>query len=140
MKQLRALAEAATQGEWVADIRGGCIAVYRAELKINCMDDLDDNDKILYYDGFRVLGSWETREVDRNNAAYIAAANPAAIIALLDRLEAAQRCGSCKHWDGEAKRCCAYKSPLYAMLSVLRYETCGEWANLSALYKPRDIE
>ena len=59
---------------------------------------------------------------------------------LSPELKAARRCGSCKNWDEIARRCCGYKSPLFSVLSVHRYETCDEWADLRNLYKQRDSE
>ena len=62
---LRALAEAATPGPWVAWIIPGCSVVRTAqEPYVTCSTDAD--------------------------LAFIAAANPTAVLALLDRLEAAE--------------------------------------------------
>ena len=55
-------------------------------------------------------------------------------------VSAARRCGSCRHWDEKAHRCCNSNSPLFSVLSVLRYETCDGWDDLRNLYKQRDSE
>ena len=60
--------------------------------------------------------------------------------ALKKDLAASRRCGSCRHWDEKAHRCCNSNSQLFSVLSVLRYETCDGWDNLQNLYKQRDGE
>ena len=60
--------------------------------------------------------------------------------ALKKDLAASRRCGSCRHWDEKAHRCCNSNSQLFSVLSVLRYETCDGWDNLQNLYKRRDSE
>ena len=60
--------------------------------------------------------------------------------ALKKDLAAARRCGSCRHWDEKAHRCCNSNSQLFSVLSVLRYETCDGWDNLQNLYNQRDGE
>ena len=60
--------------------------------------------------------------------------------ALKKDLAASRRCGSCRHWDEKAHRCCNSNSQLFSVLSVLRYETCDGWDNLQNLHKQRDSE
>lgn len=87
LKELRRLAEQATPGEWVVDVRVGCIAVYRSTLKINCMGQLNDDDKVVYYSGVWDGDRWNVRSIDTYNASYIAAANPVTSLELLDEIE-----------------------------------------------------
>ena len=60
--------------------------------------------------------------------------------ALKKDLAASRSCGSCRHWDEKAHRCCNSNSQLFSVLSVLRYETCDGWDNLQNLHKQRDSE
>ena len=74
-KELRRLAQAATPGPWAS--QGRYIGTprhmsYVGEVRDQC-------------------GNWSDTEKSRADAAFIAAANPAAISELLDRLEAAER-------------------------------------------------
>lgn len=59
---------------------------------------------------------------------------------LVKELTESRRCGSCKWWDVMVSRCCNSESPLFSVLSVLRYETCDGWDNLQNLHKQRDSE
>ena len=76
MTTLRQLAEAATPGQW--------------EMRINEEGAWEDrwptihskNDVIIGNEGF-----YSDKDIDKANAAYISAANPAAILALLDDLD-----------------------------------------------------
>ena len=74
-KELRRLAQAATPGPWVS--QGRYIGTprhmsYIGEVRDQC-------------------GNWSDTEKSRADAAFISAANPAAISELLDRLEAAEK-------------------------------------------------
>lgn len=68
-----------TQGEWVADIRVGCVAVHVNDReKFNCLDGIQDQ-CIMYKGGYQVYGNgkflrWEVNPVDEANAHLIAAA------------------------------------------------------------------
>ena len=74
-KELRRLAQAATPGPWVS--QGRYIGTprhmsYIGEVRDQC-------------------GNWSDTEKSRADSAFIAAANPAAVSELLDRLEAAEK-------------------------------------------------
>ena len=73
-KKLRELAEAATQGEWEAGAMSLGVYTPATNKPIAVLYDSGGDDF----------------ENQKANAGYIAAANPAAIIALLDRLEVAE--------------------------------------------------
>jgi hypothetical protein len=73
-RELRRLAQAATPGPWVSHgryIGTPCHMSYIGEVRDQC-------------------GNWSDTEKSRADAAFISAANPAAVSELLDRLEAAK--------------------------------------------------
>ena len=113
-KELRRLAQAATKGPWVS--QGRYIGTprhmsYVGEVRNQC-------------------GNWSDTEKSRSDAAYIAAANPAAITELLDRLEAAEKerddlraeLDALKAWKAKLNR----KSPLVTGTRVTIYISCRD--------------
>jgi hypothetical protein len=44
--------------KWICDVRTGCLAVYKADKKVNCIGDRPDN-TILYFNGFWDGNHWE---------------------------------------------------------------------------------
>lgn len=66
-----------TKGEWVADIRGGCCAVYEKAREDDTPGMHDDDDRNIYYSrsGAKYNGRhWEMSEEAKANAHLIAAA------------------------------------------------------------------
>lgn len=93
IKELRQLAQAATPGPWklyddgsdtqhIGDV-SKTNAGWQYETVCNMYEDVSDN-----YD---TDNDYKLFENSNNNAAFIVAANPVAIIELIDRLEAAEK-------------------------------------------------
>ena len=83
---IRARANAATPGPWIADLRVGCVAVYAADERANCMDQVME--KIFYRAGQWDGKAWRTDETDEAHATFIAAARTD-VPQLCDALDAA---------------------------------------------------
>ena len=62
-----------TKGQWKADIRSGCVAVYPAVQEYKCLSGFDD-EFIHFKMGKKTGLSWEMDETDIDNARLIAAA------------------------------------------------------------------
>ena len=93
INELRRLAQAATPGPWWVNQDGLNHGFERGVIEINALD------------WWALAGVWAVNEGKPSdegsaNAAFIAAANPAAIIKILDRLEAAEN-----ERDWHAERC-----------------------------------
>ena len=89
-QELRRLAEAATQGEWTSEnVRGAGIQM-RVPYK--------GTTRMTFTEVFRALPEKEWDAELWANAEYIAAANPAAILELLDRLEKAEKDAARYRW------------------------------------------
>lgn len=74
-QNLRQLAEAATPGPWIHWQSGGIHQIDAAKTTV------------VHWSGFDQLQTPNEKTAIKNNAAYIAAANPAAILSLLDELQ-----------------------------------------------------
>lgn len=87
--ELKALAEAATQGPWYArDARRGCYSSHYAKWSGHEVDDtcftITDDPEV---DGWETDSGFPSYGLPREEAEYIAAANPAAILTLISALE-----------------------------------------------------
>ena len=90
LNELENIAKAATLGPWVADLRVGVDAVYKANNNPNCLSDVNDNNFICEIHGVWFDNKWNMTEQQDNNCKYIAAANPAVILELISELQQAR--------------------------------------------------
>lgn len=120
LQELRRLAEMASRGKWTAGhSESGRPIVF------------DDNmDRIVY--GSRIVGSYRR---DENDTIYIAFANPSTIIALIDRLEAAEKvCSLAKYSQHDFN--CDYVTPRM----IDEPCSCGAWKFNKALQKWQKVK
>jgi len=108
-KALRALAEAATPGPWSHYQSGGIHQIDAA------------TKTVVHWSGFDQLQTPNEKATIKDNAAYIAAANPAAILALLDRVKALEKGLSFYADPGD------YKAPFTGGMGKLYFD-CGQAA------------
>lgn len=118
-KELRRLAQVATPGPWVS--HGRYIGTprhmsYIGEVRDQC-------------------GNWSDTEKSRADAAFIAAANPAAISELLDRLEAAEKV---RDWNAERlEEAIEELKALRAKIEAAEKRKPVMWANSSNIISTR---
>lgn len=118
-KELRRLAQAATPSPWVS--HGRYIGTprhmsYIGEVRDQC-------------------GNWSDTEKSRADAAFIAAANPAAISELLDRLEAAEKV---RDWNAERlEEAIEELKALRAKIEAAEKRKPVMWANSSNIISTR---
>ena len=132
-KELRQLAQDATPGPWFSDARGN---IWRRPLS-----DLYENggsvagDKPIAFAFVGWSGEGVTGYPVENNARLIAAANPAAISGLLDRLEAAEKV---RDWNAERlEEAIEELKALRAKIEAAEKQKPVMWANSSNIISTR---
>lgn len=84
LDELERLANAATPGPWTNDVRVGSAAIYPAKYDIKCFGD--DEHIICIFQGKYYNDKWNMADQQIADAAFIAAANPAVVLDLIQTI------------------------------------------------------
>lgn len=91
LADLRQKANAATPGPWKADLRVGKAMVYPSKYTPNCLCEVPYKEVVCTIQGVYRDNAWHMDKQQDDNAKYLAAADPATILQLLDMIERLER-------------------------------------------------